>query len=119
MQVQLSKNGKRTKAYIHRLVAEAFLENNDCLSDVNHIDGNKRNNAVNNLEWVSHKDNQVHMVKNRMTKKAFPVVCVETMATYNSLSEAEKATGADRHGIKTSCETGKIYKGVHWRYANE
>lgn len=119
MQVQLSKNELREKYYVHRLVADVFLDNKDNLSDVNHIDGDKNNNSVNNLEWCSHKDNQVHMFKNRMTKKAYPVVCVETNKTYNSMLEAERDTGISRRVIKKICDTDKEYKGYHWRLIYE
>ena len=45
---------------VHRLVAEAFIPNPDGLTDVNHKDGDKWNNAVENLEWVSHRKNVLH-----------------------------------------------------------
>ena len=59
MSVTLS-NGieKRGKTYwVHRLVAQAFLSNPKNLTDVNHIDEDPSNNRVDNLEWISHKDN--------------------------------------------------------------
>lgn len=114
LQVQLSKNESREKKYVHRIVADVFLNNDNDLSDVNHIDGNKENNSVENLEWCTHQDNQIHMVKRRMTKKAIPVLCVETGKLYNSMSEAERETGFDRHLIKNSCENGEVCNGFHW-----
>ncbi len=57
-QVGLSMKGKTTKAYVHRLVAEAFLTDWD--DTVNHIDGDKTNNRLENLEWVSYSDNNKH-----------------------------------------------------------
>lgn len=116
LQVQLSKNEVREKYYVHRLVASVFINNVNNMSDVNHIDGDKGNNCVDNLEWCSHKKNQIHMVKCRMTKKAYPVLCVETGISYNSMSEAERETDVDRHFIKKSCENGEDYKGYHWRF---
>ena len=53
------KNKTYTKA-VHRLVAETFLEKPLGKNEVNHIDGNKRNNSVDNLEWVSHLENMQH-----------------------------------------------------------
>lgn len=57
---RLSKDNKKQMFYAHRLVAEAFLPNPNNLPVVNHIDGNKLNNNVNNLEWVSYSDNTKH-----------------------------------------------------------
>ena len=58
--VTLFKEGKAKRKYIHRLVAEAFIINNKKLPCVNHINGNKSNNNINNLEWCSYKDNIKH-----------------------------------------------------------
>ena len=60
LQVQLNKNGKGKTKTIHRLVAIAFIENPLNKSEVNHIDGNKLNNKVCNLEWVTSSENQQH-----------------------------------------------------------
>ena len=56
------KNKRITKA-IHRLLAEAFIDNPLQLSDVNHIDGDRRNNSLSNLEWLSHGNNIKHSYK--------------------------------------------------------
>lgn len=61
---RLSKNGSKKMFYAHRLVAEAFIENPNNLPVVNHIDGNKINNHVSNLEWVSYSENVSHWHKN-------------------------------------------------------
>ena len=51
---------KGKQYYVHRLVAEKFLDNSDNLREVNHIDGRKHNNDISNLEWVSSSDNTKH-----------------------------------------------------------
>ena len=56
----LYMNGKRKHMTVHRLVAMAFLENENCLPQINHIDGNKSNNNVNNLEWCTASQNVQH-----------------------------------------------------------
>lgn len=65
--VTLSKEGKCNSRKIHRLVAEMFISNPKKLPQVNHKDGNKYNNKVENLEWCSCKENILHAWKNGLT----------------------------------------------------
>ena len=58
--VNLYKDGKGTKHYIHRLVAEAFIPNPNGFKEVNHINCDKHDNSVNNLEWCDRKHNLNH-----------------------------------------------------------
>lgn len=58
--VALCKNKTRTTGKVYRLVAAAFIPNPLGLPQVNHIDGNKHNNAVGNLEWCTNQQNQQH-----------------------------------------------------------
>lgn len=55
-----SKGAKPIYKMVHRLVAEAFVQNPDKKAEVNHIDGNKCNNNARNLEWVSRSENATH-----------------------------------------------------------
>lgn len=66
--VELRKGGHRSKARIHRLVAEAFIPNPDNLPEVNHKDGDKTNNHVSNLEWCTHSDNLKHAYQTGLEK---------------------------------------------------
>ena len=61
--VNLCAGNIRKKYYVHRLVATTFLANLDDKPQVNHIDGNKLNNNVDNLEWVTAKENKAHALK--------------------------------------------------------
>lgn len=58
--VGLCKNNKVKRYYVHRLVAETFLTKPENCNEVNHIDENKLNNCVNNLEWTTHAGNMRH-----------------------------------------------------------
>lgn len=64
----LSKDGKRKSILTHRLVALTFIENKDKTKEVNHIDGNKKNNFASNLEWVTRQENIDHSWDKKLTK---------------------------------------------------
>lgn len=64
--VRLYKDAKGKKHKIHRLVAQTFIENPENKKCVNHIDGNKQNNSVENLEWVTHSENMKHASDNKL-----------------------------------------------------
>lgn len=61
--VTLTVDGKKKNLSIHRLVARTFLDNHRHLPQVNHKDGNKKNNHVENLEWCTNRDNAIHALR--------------------------------------------------------
>ena len=69
MQVTLYKNGKRYAKYVHRLVATAFIPNPEDKPEINHIDEDKSNNCVTNLEWMTHKENLNFGTRNERASK--------------------------------------------------
>ena len=69
MTTMIGRNGNVKSVKIHRLVAEAFIPNPENLPEVNHIDGNKKNNCVENLEWVTHQGNMVHAYATKLNVK--------------------------------------------------
>jgi len=68
LKLTLSKNGKVFTKQVHRLIAQTFIENPLNLPMVNHIDGVKDNNKVDNLEWVSYMDNMRHAMNTGLSK---------------------------------------------------
>lgn len=72
MDVSLYKNGKKSRYKVHRLVADAFIPNPKCYPQVNHIDGNKKNNKVENLEWVTQGQNMKHARDNGLCPNNTP-----------------------------------------------
>lgn len=101
-EVHLTVNKQRKCCKLHRLVAEAFIENDDInKTTVNHKDGNRANNTVDNLEWASYSDNLQHaynVLKRPIvstTNKKTPCKSIDEngqMLTYESIAEASRAT---------------------------
>ena len=87
--IKIDETGKFSNRYIHRLVAEAFIPNPDNLPQVNHKDGNRANNNVDNLEWVTCSQNTKHSydVLNH-GHWAYQIICNETGEMFNSVKEA-------------------------------
>ena len=118
-------NGKGYKFYIHRLVAINFIKNNNKkFNQVNHIDGNKENNFVGNLEWVDSARNQIHAYKNGLkscesVKKANSkkVECIETGEIFDSITQASKKLKINRNNISNSCHGNtRNTNGLHFRF---
>lgn len=110
--INLCVNGKNKSCRIHRLVAEAFIPNPNNLPCVNHKDGNKQNNNVDNLEWCTNKYNSQHAYKNNMVQKTIRTVIQYDLygnfiAEYNSHNEASKNTNIPRVEITKSANGNK------------
>ena len=117
--VELYKNGIRRHFLLHRLVATAFLPRSDKKFQVNHLDENKLNNTVENLEWCTAKENNNYGTRNKRSseKRSKPVLCVELNQIFPSLTEAAKQLRLNV-GNLGSVLTGrsKTAGGYHFEY---
>lgn len=118
--VCIRDNGKNKSIRLHRLVAKAFIPNPKNKPCINHIDGNKTNNNIDNLEWCTHSENEIH--KNRVLgKKPNPpritksVMCVETANVYTSVKAAAENLSINyRHIGEVASGKRKTAGGFHW-----
>jgi hypothetical protein len=117
LRIGLTKDGQQKKYYIHRLVAEAYLPNPDNKSDVNHKDENILNNCLNNLEWMTRRENTDYGTRNERISKALgkTIMCVETGEIFDSYSKAAASIGRASGGI-SNCIRGlqQTCGGYHW-----
>lgn len=119
---------KTTKYLLHRLVALTFIPNPANKPEVNHKDGNKANNHIDNLEWVTRYENQYHAVVNGMTpawskehmKKMSdmalsvnnkPILCVTTGQVFDSCLQACKQLHLGKDAVYISIKENRPYKG--------
>lgn len=120
--VHLSKNGKVQSLGIHRLVAEAYIPNPENKPQVHHIDKNRANNCINNLQWVTAKENcnTDNRNKNIGRTNSKPVYCVELDRTFNSITEAAEELNLSVAAISMCCH-GKIKTSgkLHWKFIEE
>lgn len=121
--VALSVKHKTFSRRVHRLVAEAFIPNPENKPQVNHIDGDRKNNNAANLEWVTQRENSLHATytlgKNPSNWLSKKVKCLETGQVFISQHEAARKMGLNQghinHALRGVCET---HGGYHWEYVN-
>ncbi len=135
---QVDKNGykvivlhrnKEIQAFkIHRLVAQAFIPNPKDKAEVNHIDGNKANNNIHNLEWVTTKENVHHAFKNHLVSQHNNTSVEQysldgtLLKKWNSISEAQRELKLKKSAISNisaCCQHQKPTAfGYIWEYAD-
>lgn len=124
----LRKNNAPKTFSAHRLVANAFISNPNNLPQVNHINGDKANNSVDNLEWCTQLENIRHRSEVLNVHGGCPrkkVYCVELNREFKSINEAAKFCGISGTGIREVCngigskgERRVTANGYHWKWVH-
>ena len=105
------KNNRKKRYFRHRLVATHFISNPNDYTEVNHIDGNKSNNSIENLEWISRKQNERHCRKEIHSKEYKPyrvVFCDGKILEFDFKSDLSEVIG-----VTTSCIRQWLHKETH------
>lgn len=119
LRVSLSALGKKSHFSVHRLVCGAFIDNPEGKPQVNHKDGNKKNNTISNLEWVDGSENIQHAI-NELGLMTKAVICVETGVEYVSATEASKKTGIYLSWLYEALKNPRYTpNGFHWVYKKD
>ena len=127
--IDLRENGKRSGGFVHRLVGEAFIENPYNKKQINHKNGIKTDNRVENLEWVTNQENMRHAYKSgirnndliaKSNRKKVDQLTLEghLIKTFDSIEDAIKST--DVNNISAVCRGVRNKAGgFKWRYSTE
>lgn len=122
----LKENGRKKTAYVHRLVAEAFVDNPDNLPHINHIDENKQNNTATNLEWCSAEYNNRYGTHNEKIKATQTEKCGKCVAkvdaatgdvieVFNSMTDAAESIGVKKQAISYALSSeNRTSGGYRW-----
>ena len=118
-QVSLYLNGSKKTCFVHRLVAETFLPNPDNKPQVHHVDGDRTNPTLSNLQWTTPEENSnddIHKARcgSVNTRKVY---CVELDKTFDSQTIAAKEIGVSPSRISECCRgITKTSGGYHWQF---
>lgn len=120
--VSLCKKGIKKSVFVHRVVAETFIPTPNNKFQINHKDGNKFNNTIDNLEWVTPKENMKHSIEKGLSHKARHKVEQYSLngkliKVWDSIKEIKKALNISISHI-SSCANGKreTTQGYRWKY---
>lgn len=124
IEYQITYNGKHYSRKAHRLVAMAFIPNIDNKPFINHKDGIKTNNNVNNLEWCTNRENVQHAYNNELIHKAKAILQFtkdgKFLRRWKNSSEITRELGIGKTTIHAACKRKNHQtKGYIWRYEGD
>lgn len=124
--VSLSDGKNHRTTRVHKIVYEAFsgdvCNGYDKEKTINHIDGDKTNNSLDNLERISQSQNQIHAVENGLQKReGIEVICLDTKEVYQSATEAAKSAGGKNGEMVSRVCRGKRshYRNLHFAFLKD
>lgn len=124
--VGLTIDGKLKRCRVHRLVANAFLSNPENKPYVNHIDGCRSNNNIENLEWCTPAENTQHAVKTGLMLPTREKKVIQydlngkKIQEFNSIAEAARQTNSSQNKITLCCQfKRKTHNNYQWRYKED
>lgn len=112
-------NGNEYKTfYSHRIVADAFVPKIKNAPQINHINGNKKDNKPENLEWCNNQENTIHAFAHGLCGHAESVMCIDDGKTFRSSSEAGRYYSFNGKAISDCCNGGrKTTHGKKFKFA--
>lgn len=117
--------GKPKSMYVHRLVAQAFLDNPNNKPLVNHKNGDPKDNRLDNLEWSTYSENNTHAYRSNGRRAAIELKVVavddngELVMSFRSIADAARVVGVTPHAIWSAIQRNGKCKNYTWiKYAN-
>lgn len=138
--VYLAVSGHQSAKFVHTLVAKCFLPNDDPTLEVNHKDGNKSNNCVENLEWCTHRENILHAFQTGLhgkpltehmkaiakkgarvsaSRSSIPVICETDGLAFASQNSADRYYGYYPGSVCNAIKRNKSFKGNRFRVLDD
>lgn len=123
--LKMIATGKFEKRYVHRLVAQYWIDNPENKREVNHINLDRTDNRVENLEWITSSDNQKHKYKNgdyKTSNRKVEQISIDTgevLNVFNSIIDAARFMGHTRQQIdKVVHSKAKTAFGYFWKFSD-
>ena len=127
--LSLTKNKIPKNFFVHRLVAQAFIPNPESKPEVNHIDEDKTNNRVDNLNWMTSKENNDWGTRNKrlsINRMGNPKTGRQVKAKflngeekiYGTIREACRQLGLSDTSIRNRCKDKKIFRGIYFEFVD-